>query len=304
MSPRDLEYFLEVTRSGQLAQAAANLDVTGAALSKAIRRLEEELGLRLFERSGQGMTLTPFGTSFRERAHRIKAEHDEALRHAGDVRAGRAGLLRIGATLAVLESVVSPALSVLQPRRPGMHARLAVASSDELLERTRQGALDLAIVPTYGELPHGLERDELGVDELVVVAREDHPLRGRSRLSLNDVTAFGWITPRASSAAHARLEAAFRQAGVPPPDSAIEVDFNASWALPLVAATDLLAVVPRSALSTPGARGIGMISVHGLSLARKISLFSRSDAYRSPLMIEFVQAMKRVRRQGVPKRSR
>ena len=54
LASRDIDYFLEVARRGQLAAAATGLDVTPAALSKAVRRLEEEMGLRLFERSGQG----------------------------------------------------------------------------------------------------------------------------------------------------------------------------------------------------------------------------------------------------------
>lgn len=291
MSPRDLDYFLEVGRHGQLAQAAHNLDVTAAALSKAIRRLEQEIGLRLFDRSGQGMTLTPFGATFRERAQRLKTEHDEALRHAGDVRAGRAGLLRIGATLAVLESVISPALAVLQPRRPGMHVRLAVASSDELLERTRQGALDAAIVPTYDALPHGLAHEELGTDELVAVVRHEHPLLARRSVSLEELAAFGWILPPSPSAARARLKTVFRNAAVAPPQGAVEVDFNSAWSLPLVAATDLVALVSRSTLSTPAASGVAIVAPQLLALARTISLFSRRDAYRSPLMQEFVQAL-------------
>lgn len=125
LTPRDLDYFLEIARCGQLAQAATQQKVTAAAMSKAVRRLEDEVGLPLFERTGHGMMLTPFGVSFQERALRIKSEHDEALRHAGDVLAGRAGLLRIGATLAVINGFVSPALAHLQPRRPGMHVRLS-----------------------------------------------------------------------------------------------------------------------------------------------------------------------------------
>jgi DNA-binding transcriptional LysR family regulator len=295
MSPRDLAYFLEVARQGQLAQAAGTLGVTAAALSKAIRRLEEEMGLRLFERTGQGMALTPFGASFQERAQRLKSGHDDALRHAGDVRAGRAGLLRIGATLAVLDTVISPALSVLQPRRPGMHVRLAVASSDELLERARHGTLDAAIVPTYDALPHGLSHVELGADELVAVVRANHPLLARRKLALGDLTGTGWVMPGSSSAARSRLEAVFRGAGVAPPREVVEVDFNSSWSLPLVASTELVALVPRSTLSTEAARGVAILPVAALTLARTISLFSRPDAYWSPLMSEFVQALKNLR---------
>jgi DNA-binding transcriptional LysR family regulator len=295
LATRDLDYFLEIARCGQLTQAATNLDVTAAALSKAIRRLEEEMGLRLFERSGQGMSLTPFGASFRERALRIKTEHDEALVHAGDVRAGRAGLLRIGATMAVLETVISPALASLQPRRPGLHAQLTVSASDDVLERTRQGSVDASVVPIYDALPHGLQHEALGSDELVPVLREGHPFLRDRRLDLQRLAAAGhWILPRAPSAARMRFDAVFHAVGIQPPHGTIEVDFNTSWSLSLVARTELLALVPRSALRTRVA-GVRELEFEALHLPRTIALFSRSGASRSPLLAEFVQGLKKAR---------
>jgi DNA-binding transcriptional LysR family regulator len=292
LAPRDIDYFLEIARSSQLAGAAGHLDVTPAALSKAIRRLETELGLRLFERSGQGMSLTPFGASFRERAMRLKAEHDEALRHAGEVRAGRAGLLRIGATIAVLETVISPALAHLQPRRPGLHAALTVGASDEVLEQTRQGRLDAAVVPSYGIAPHALQHEELGRDELVPVLRESHPLLRIRRLDLERLAACDWVLPRAPSAARLRFDTVFREAGVKPPSGAVEVDFNSQWSLPMVARTDLLSLVPRSALKTPGSLGVRLLEFEPLWLPRTIGLFSRAESHRSPILSEFVEALK------------
>lgn len=291
LAPRDLQYFLQVARMGQLARAATSLEVTSAALSKSIRRLEDALGLRLFERSGEGMTLTPFGESFRDRAERMTHEHDEALRHAGDVRAGRSGLLRLGATIAVLDPVVSPALAYMQPKRPALHAVLTVATSDELLERTRRGTLDAAIVPSYDRFPHGLLHIALGTDPLVPVAREDHPIFGNRRVRLDQLAACSWVLPRAPLAARSSIEAAFTSAGLPPPEPTVEVDFNSAWALPLLAATDLVGLVPRSALRTPAAKGIRIIEAQALHLPREIGIFYRSDVHWSPLMEEFAQAL-------------
>lgn len=295
LAPRDIDYFLEIARCGQLAGAAGNLAVTSAALSKAIARLEAETGLRLFDRSGHGMSLTTFGASFRERAVRIKTEHDEALRHAGEVRAGRAGLLRIGATISVLDTVISPALASLQPRRPGLHAVLTVTTSDEILEQTRQGRLDASVVPSYGVLAHGLQYEELGTDELVPVVRESHPLLRNTRLDLERLATSEWVLPRSPSAARLRFDAVFRAAGVKPPTGAVEVDFNAQWSLPMVASTDLLSLVPHSTMKTPTARGVRVLEFKALWLPRTIGLFSRADSLRSPLLGEFIEALKKRR---------
>lgn len=291
LSPRDIDYFVEVARRGQLTGAASNLGVTAAALSKAIRRLEDELGLRLFERSGKGMPLTPFGESFVRRAHRMQAEHQDALRDAGDVRAGRAGLLRVGTTAAVFDTLVSPALADLQPRRPGMRVTLTVAGSDDMLEQTRHGSMDACVVPVYETLPHGLTQVALGPDSMVAVAREGHAVHRQRRLTLDRLAAQPWVLPKSPSAARSRLEAAFTRAGVKPPDAAIEVDLGLSMALPLVRTTDLLAFVPQSALVTPGAKGVRRIDMSELRVPRTIGVFFRHDVHRSPLMSEFMQVL-------------
>ncbi len=291
LAPRDIDYFLEVARVGRLSGAAANLDLTAAALSKAIRRLEEDLGLRLFERSGKGMPLTPFGESFVLRASRLQAQHHEALRYAGDVRAGRAGLLRVGTTAAVLQTLVMPALADLQPRRPGMRFTLRVAGSDEVLELTRHGQIDASVVPIYEALPHGLTQVVLGTDALIPVARNGHALLRQSRLRLDRLAAQPWALPRFPSAARSRLEAVFTKAGLKAPEAAVEVDLSVSLALPLVRATDLLAFVPQSTLLLPGAKDVRVIELPELKVSRTISLFFREDVHRSPLMDEFMQLL-------------
>ena len=303
LAPRDLDYFLEVARLRQLGPAAANHDVTPAALSKAIRRLEDELGLPLFDRSGGRMVLTPFGETFVQRAARIKAEHDDALRDAGEVRAGRAGLLRIGATIAVLDTVISPALAKLQPRRPGLHALLTVASSDVVLERTARGQLDASVVPAYGDaLPAGLQEVTLGADALVAVAREGHPILRVRKVTLTQLAAQAWILPRAPSAARASLDAAFTRAGVQPPEGAVEVDFSSSWSLSLVRATDLLALVPLSTLAGETGKGVRVIELAQLQLPRRIKLFARADVHWSPLMQEFAEALRQGHSGGAGRR--
>lgn len=291
LATRDIDYFLEIARTGQLSLAATQLQVSAAALSKAIRRLEGELGVHLFERSGQGMALTPFGTSFQERARLVKAAHDDALRHAGDVRAGRAGLLRIGATVAVLDGVVSQALARLQPHRPGLHAQLTVASSDQVLDRARQGSLDVSVVPVYTAMPQGLDHQVIGQDGLVPVLRSGHPLLRARRLDLQRLAGCLWVLPRSPSAARMQFDGVFQAAGLPTPQAAVEVDATSAWSLPLVASTDLLAMVPRSALHRLGGRSLRELEFQALHLPRNLAAFWRPQAYRSPLAQEFVAAL-------------
>jgi DNA-binding transcriptional LysR family regulator len=291
LSVRDVEYFLAIAEAGQLAQAASSLGLTPAALSKSIRRLEDELGLRLFERSGQGMQLTAFGTTFVERARRICIEHAEALRHASDVRTGRAGLLRIGTSIAMLETVVAPALAKLQPKRPAMRAQVSVAASGVMLERLRQGQVDVAVVPTYGKAPPGLNQTVVGQDSLVPVVREGHPLLARPLLRVADLAPHSWLLPSAQSAARLRVDEMLAAAGLPHAFAAIEVDISSAWALSIVRATDLISFTPSSLLNMPAAHHLCALPLRELELSRAVSLFTRPQAYWSPIMGEFAEVL-------------
>ena len=95
---RDIGYFLCVAETGSLSRAAETWEVGQPAISKAIRRLELELGLTLLERHARGARLSAAGQNFLPVAKNLHAGHGEAQRLAGEMRAQRAGLLRIGVT--------------------------------------------------------------------------------------------------------------------------------------------------------------------------------------------------------------
>lgn len=298
LASRDLDYFLEIAHCGQLARAASNLELTPAALSKSIRRLESEVGLRLFERTGEGLRLTSFGVTFREYALRIKAQNDEALRHAAELQKGSVGLLRIGTTIAMLETLVAPALALLQPRRPAMRAQVSVAASDEVLQRLRQAQVDLAVVPTYDEFPEGLTHSDIGVDFFAPVVREGHPFLAAGKApTLADLSRHGWILPASRSPARAKFEAVFRRAGLEPPVPAIEVSISSALTLSIVGATDLISFVPELAAGR-GAFRIRTLPISDLVLQRTLSLFRRPDSYTSPLMEEIMEMLRQSARRG------
>lgn len=294
LASRDIEYFLEIARFGQLARAASTLGLTPAAMSKSVRRIECEVGMRLFERTGEGMRLTSFGMTFHDHALRIKAQYDEALRHASDLRTGRAGLLRIGTTIGLLGALVAPALALLQPRRPAMRAQISVAASDEVLERLRQAQVDLAVVPTYDVISPGLTHTDLGVDFFAPVVRQGHPFLDGQSPTLSVLSRHDWILPGSQSPARAKFEAVFRRAGLNPPSPAIEVDIGSALTLSIVGATDLISFVPDLAMGTEAARLISVLPTSELVLQRTLSLFRRPESYQSPLMEEIMQTLKQL----------
>src|SRR5690606_37595565 len=151
---RDVGYFLAVAKAGLLATAAAECEISQPALTKAIRRVEAEFGLELFERSARGMRLTAAGLRFLEQAQRMYVEYSDTVLLADEMRAQRAGLMRIGATDTTARNRVMPALASLLRKRPALRVRLRFGRSDTLMREVISGDLDVAVVPVYeGQSP-------------------------------------------------------------------------------------------------------------------------------------------------------
>ncbi len=91
-----LEYFVEVAREGQMTRAAKRLHIAQPALSQAIAQLESELGLKLLERHARGVTLTPAGEAFYEKARLAVAATDDAIQTARSLARSQQGTIEFG----------------------------------------------------------------------------------------------------------------------------------------------------------------------------------------------------------------
>ncbi len=286
LSLRDIEYFLACVECGNLDRAAAACGVSQPALSKSLQRLEADTGLALLDRGGRGLRLTSAGMAFKGHAEKLQAEYRDAVRHAMELRVGEAGLLRIGATGATVDSVVTPALQHLLPRRPALRVQLTQGLSDDLNDQVASGKLDLAVTPIYADVPATLHQELIKEDTLCVAAAQGHALAGRRKLALRDLAGQRWILPQPTSVARKALDALYAEAGLDLPAAALEVQHFSRGTLALLAGSDLLAVLPQSALAA--AADIAVLPVAlGKPLRRSIALITRRATIWSPLMKEF-----------------
>lgn len=286
LSLRDIEYFLACVEHGNLDRAAAACGVSQPALSKSLQRLEADTGLALLDRGGRGLRLTSAGLAFKGHAEKLQAEYRDAVRHAMELRVGEAGLLRIGATGATVDSVVTPALQRLLPRRPALRVQLTQGLSDDLNDQVASGKLDLAVTPIYTDVPATLHQELIKEDTLCVAAARGHPLASRRKLALRDLAGQRWILPQPTSIARKALDALYAEAGLDLPVAALEVQHFSRGTLALLAESDLLAVLPQSALGA--GMDIAVLPVAlGKPLRRSIALITRRATTWSPLMKEF-----------------
>lgn len=293
LSLQDIEYFLLVVEHGQVSRAAMACGLSQPALSKSLRRLEEATGLQLFERSTRSMQLSSAGLVFVEHARRVTTEYNDAIKHANELKLGKAGLLRIGVTGATMDTYVMPALGRLLPRRPALRVEFTIELSDSLYHKVAQGELDMAVAPTFATQSLPLRQTPLGRDALCIAARRSHPLCARPSLGLADLAAYSWILPRPQAVARKHLASLFADANLPAPHAALEIDLISKGCLELLASTDLLALAPAAFITAQSHIGMELLPID-IALSRDIALLSRHNAIWTPLMEEFRTTLEQV----------
>ena len=280
MDARDLRYFIAAAETGHLHRAAERVGRSQPALSKCIRRLETEIGARLFEPLGRGLKLTQVGHALLLRARGIVLEMQDTLREITDVARGDAGHVRLGSGPTTAEWLLPELFRRLLIDAPGLTFQVATGLGDVLRQGLREGRLDLAITPLVDEDAGEFEAFPLAEDVVVVAARIGHPL-DRVGVEVADLAAFSWLLPAASLASTAWLMRTLQAAGIPAPRIQVEAD-TVIMLRRIVSQTDLLTFLSRRDL----AHGVGMalreLDLPGVRLQRRVGALLVGNRYASP----------------------
>jgi DNA-binding transcriptional LysR family regulator len=175
---RQLEYFVAVARHGTFTRAAEELWITQSALSQQVRRLEQELGVRLLHRTSRGAVVTAAGADLLTRAQTVLAElalaRADLERHTGLSR-GRA---RVAAGLADAARLPA-ALAAFHRAHPGLQVALRHAAGGEAAGLVQRGLVDVAVAGARTARAEGVELLALAPEELVVLLGPGDPLATR-----------------------------------------------------------------------------------------------------------------------------
>jgi len=186
MNLRDLQYLVALADTGHFGEAAERCHVSQPTLSAQVKKLEEYLGVQLFERQPRKVSLTDVGRRIVERA-RLIVQQAEDIR--GVARASRdplTGKLRIGLIPTIAPYLLPRVASRLRTRLPGLQLMLYEYQTDPLLGKLRAGELDLAILALPADTT-GLETRALFAESFVVAMPRNHRLSARKRLKPADL---------------------------------------------------------------------------------------------------------------------
>jgi LysR family transcriptional regulator, regulator of abg operon len=245
MKLHQLAALVAASESGSLRQAAMKMRLSQPALSRSIRELESETGVKLLERTALGVKATVYGAVLILRSKIVEAELRHAREDIAHLRAATHGDLRIGATPVAAFSLLPVVLARFKKSRPQLRVTVSDGMGQSLLTELRQGDFDFV----FGRIYDGIDPKEFAVDvlfddDLVVVARRGHPLtqaRRGARIGWKDCE---WILPGEDSPARTAFQRTFHEHTGELPRCTIEAN-NFVTMLTMLSQTDLLAVAPR-----------------------------------------------------------
>ncbi|MFI8854648.1 LysR family transcriptional regulator [Streptomyces sp. NPDC053499] len=250
LAPR-LAQFAAVARHEHVTRAAGELGIPQSSLSRALARLEEDLGVALFARHGRTLSLTPAGRTFlasAERALTALEQGAEAVRSDADPATGK---VAFGFLHTLGWETVPELLRAFRADHPRVRFALVQNYGDAMLERLRAGELDLCLTSPIPEAPDLVAR-RLDEQRLRLVVPDDHRLAARKRVRLAEAAEESFVTLEPGYGMRRILDTLCAEAGFTP-RIAFEGE-EAETIRGLVAAGLGVALLPPPVFPRPGVR--------------------------------------------------
>src|SRR5580765_5800074 len=280
-----LRIFLTVAEERSFSRAAAKVHRTQPAVSQAVKRLEDDLGEQLFDRSSKSGTLTDAGRvlqNYGQRLVRLAEETESAMRELRDLRRGR---VLIGANEAAVHTLL-PLMARFRQRAPHLTLDVRRVPARQIAVEVQQGSLDFGAL-TFHPAEAGLLEVPVGSDELVLLVHPAHALAGRRQVTMDQLATEPVVAHNDPSPARERVLRLFEQR---------RIALKMVIALPsldgIKRAVELklgVALLPRQCATTEIASGrlVG-VPVTGISRRRQVSLVCRK-AHRSHAANAFLE---------------
>ena len=287
MELRQLRYLVALAEELNFTRAAASEHIAQPALSQQIRRLEDEVGLALVERTTRHVALTAAGEVLVGRARRVLAELDSAETELQALRGMDTGHVTIGAMHTMGPVDLSLALALFHDLHPNVGLTVREQSSEEMAEMLRVDELDLAFLSVTERVEaHGLGLYQLVSEELVVLLPPGHPLGGRPSVRMIELADEQFISFREGARLRELLFAAGREAHFVP---RVTLESNESHRIRQLVGRGLgVAILPRSDADGPGA-DVAVASLVEPSLRRDVTLAWRAGRRRAPAAAGFIE---------------
>jgi DNA-binding transcriptional LysR family regulator len=290
MNLHQLRLFLAVARLRSFTQAADDLHLSQPDISLHVRELEQEIGLKLFDRVGRTIHLTQAGEVLKQQAHRIFAQLRETEQALAELKGLQRGSLLIGMGTTIGMYLLPQALSEFRRRFPGIKIHMHMANTQEIERLVRGMEVDVGftggILTPSKELKTAIYLE----DELVLVLAPNHRLARREKIHLSDLDQETFILRGAGSATRHIFEQALRHRKTA---IAIGMELDSIEAIKWAVAEGLgVSVISKHAVTREVNIGLlSMRTIHDLPLSRPFYLVYHSQRMLPPAARAFLELL-------------
>ncbi len=302
MELRQLRYLVALADERHFTRAAARLHIAQPALSQQVRRLEDEVGVALVDRTTRHVALTPAGELLVARARRALAEVDAAGAELSELAGVRTGRVVIGAMRSTGRFDLSALFAAYYARHPGIELVVREEPSETMLQHLHADLLDVAFL-SVNRLDAGpdIQLHPLLDEPLVALLAPDHPLAGRKRIDMVELRDERFVVFGEGGSLRRIVVQGAREAGFEP---ALAFESTESARIRAMASRGLgVALLPASEADHEGPP-IAVVPVRKPALTRDVTLAWRANRRHSPAARAFLQLAVTADAAGIPGETR
>lgn len=276
------QYFQAVAQLEHFTNAAELLSISQPALSRSIARLEEELGVPLFERQGRTITLNAYGRIFLNRVNRAMQEITIGQQEIQDLLDPLKGSVSLGFIHSQGSNLIPDLLGLFRKSFPEINFMLYQNLTNQILDQLEAGEIDFCLCsqPLFREHVQWIQ---LLIEEIILIVPKDHPLAQRSTVKLNELSEEPFIAFKKELSLGEIIDQIFKEAGFTP-----KITFEGEevgTVTGLVAAKLGIALIPK--VRTVEIAGISQVHVSAPKCQRVIGMAWVEGRYLSPAAKHF-----------------
>jgi LysR family transcriptional regulator, hydrogen peroxide-inducible genes activator len=277
MELQEIRYFLALSRTLNFTKAAEACHVSQPALTRAIRKIEDEFGGLLFSRERNNTHVTELGRLIEPQLAEIMAHIGEAKRTAERFVKLEDASLALGVMSTIAPVRFVNFLGQFKAENPGVQVKLLESVPDQLCVLLLEGKLEVALMARPNGFAEPLRGLELYSEPYVIACSASHPFATKSQVPVSDLNGELYFS---------RTNCEFHDTKLVKSCQSERED----WILPMVCAGYGVSFLPESSVAYPGVVGCPVVSP---SITRSVCLVTVAGRRRSPPAAAFVNAMRR-----------
>lgn len=292
MEIRQLRHFLALLDTNSYWRAAELSHVTPQALSKSIRRFEESLGVRLFDRDSRSVRPTVFAERIAPYARNIDAEARSLRRDLDEMLGTGTNQLTVGVGAAAAMQIAAEAILAVRRWNPKLSVSVLEGTFETLMPQLGSGRLDVFVsIMTTDKIEPMIGHQIVSLERYGVFGRSAHPLANRAAVPLAELRDHPWIVGADEDYASAQVRASFEARGLTSPKPQYRTD-SVAFAVSLAQQSDALFLLPYETVRREVCAGhLAPIDVDAEPWERPTAVFFRKKSTRSPDSIQFLKEL-------------